>query len=253
MSSIEIVAEAGVAWRNLDEAKLMIEHAKAAKVDAVKFQVYSDEVIRQSPVYEDLKRIMLNKETSHILLEHGKAVNCEVFFSVMYPEAIDFLEELNAKRYKIREKDARILVSESGSASPVEPSPLIKRVMETNKPVYMSVERKPLDAYWRLHPRIIWLYCKPVYPARLEELELWKCSLNHGFSCHCPEIVAPVTAAAMIMSTKSTHDAKVIEVHVSNEPKADYIDGNVSFNFQELAEITKSIRAIERMNLERPF
>ncbi len=250
---IEIVAEIGVNWQgSLSLAEGMILHATAAGCDSVKFQAFLPEHLPQGHPKE-VALAAVTGNNAKILKSLAEGVGLDWFCTPFYPEAVDFLEEAGVKKYKIREMDARALISENGSASPVEPTSLIKRVLETSKPVYMSVQRKPLDNYFRYHPQISWLYCRPDYPARLEDLELWKCALGYGFSCHCPEPMAPVAAAAMVVSAKGAHTAKVIEVHVSNEPKADYVDGNVSFNFEELATITKRIRTIERMNLERPF
>lgn len=248
---IEIIAELGVNFRSLGEAKDMIVSAANAGVDSVKFQAFLPEHVAGHPKAKELLECSIDKQKAEELMRWASDV--DFFVTPFYPEAVDFLEEVGVKKYKIREKDARILVSEDGSSSPVEATPLIKRIMETRKPVYMSVQRKPLDMHWMYHPQVSWLYCVPKYPTPLEDLELWKCFFDYGFSCHTPEVVAPVTAAVMMMHAKTFHGSKVIEVHVSNEPKSDYVDGNVSFNFEELAQVVKMVRAVEKENLERPF
>ena len=254
---VTIVAECGVNFKTFQEAISMINGAKvlAAGIDKVKFQCYDKRVLKgvREPLFSQLMEIQVDEHRAGVLMDAGKANDIEVLFTPMYPEAVDFLERLGVKTYKIRERDGAALVSKDGSASAVEPTPLIKKVMDTNKQVYISVQRKPLDQYWLHHPRISYLYCKPQYPARLEDLELWRCAYNYGFSCHTPDIMAPVTAAVLMQTHIEENTAKVIEVHVSNEPKSSYPDGNVSFNFDELKTIVGMIRKAETENVEYPY
>ena len=59
----------------------------------------------------------------------------------------------------------------------------------------------------------------------------------NGYSNHCPEIIAPLTAV--------NFGAQIIEVHISDDKSKDYFDNNVSFNYTDLNEIIKTIRSAE--------
>lgn len=252
---VTVVAEIGVNWKSLPEAIGMISSAKLAGADKCKFQCYDKSALKgiPGPAAARLTETQLNEYRCGRLMEAGEANDIPVFFTPMYPEAVEFLERLGVKTYKIRERDGAALVSKEGSASAVDPTPLIKKVMDTGKPIYISVQRKPLDQFFLHHPKISYLYCKPAYPARLEELELWRCAYNYGFSCHTPDIMAPITAAVLMQTNIEENTAKVIEVHVSNEPKADYLDCNVSFNFDELKTLVTMVRKAEKENVEYPY
>ena len=71
-------------------------------------------------------------------------------------------------------------------------------------------------------------------PVVLMILILIKSSNFDGYSNHCPEIIAPLTAV--------NFGAQIIEVHITDDKSKDYFDNNVSFGYKELDELIKLIR-----------
>ena len=149
---LNIIAEAGVNFRNLDEAFQFIDEAKRLNLFAVKYQLYSEEQIKQAdPKHQEfLRSIQLSWEDAGDLYNYGKKIGQEVFFTPMFLEAVDFLRGLDVSLYKIRFKDRYN-------------SEILDKVLATNKPVFVSnpflkVNFQPLNYY----P----LYCIPEYPAK---------------------------------------------------------------------------------------
>ena len=81
------------------------------------------------------------------------------------------------------------------------------------------------------------MYCVPKYPCSLDEIDFKEISNFHGYSNHCTDITAPVTAAIL--------GAEIIEVHVTADKTKDYVDNNISFDFSELKLL---INKIEKLN-----
>ena len=72
----------------------------------------------------------------------------------------------------------------------------------------------------------------------MEEIEFEKLKKFDGFSNHCPDIRAPLMAAKL--------GSKIIEVHITSSKSRNFIDNNVSFDYNELSKLTKEIRLIEK-------
>ena len=72
----------------------------------------------------------------------------------------------------------------------------------------------------------------------MEEIEFEKLKKFDGFSNHCPQIDAPIDAAK--------NGAKIIEVHITSNKKDDFIDNNVSFDYNQLSELVLQIRNFEK-------
>lgn len=152
----EIVAECGVNWKTIEDAKEMIKQSKLVHATYTKFQLYNDEVIKNNPLYGVLKRRMLTKKDAKELFEYGKEIGQSVFFTPMFLEAVYWLEEIGATELiKIRYFD-RYEYS------------IIEKALKTAKRVIMSV-----DKLYRINPDLItpnilkidFLWCVPKYPA----------------------------------------------------------------------------------------
>jgi len=148
------------------------------------------------------------------------------FCTPMYSEAVTFLEPF-VKRYKIRESDGRILMENSTS-------PLIDRILDTNKEVIVSTNQSPIKTKYYKNKKIKWLYCIPKYPCRLEEINFEEIKDYDGYSNHCDDIIAPLTAAK--------HGANILEIHVTPNKNKDYIDNPVSFDLDQIEELIKLIK-----------
>jgi len=237
-----IAAELGVNFRDFREVKRMIGLAEHAGADGVKFQVFREQHIKGHPREAELLDLILKQSDLQFLKDTADECGIEFFATPMYPEAVDMLEIISVKRYKIRYADRCN-------------NDLINAVLKTNKKVLSSVdqaylnhmiyERGPEDEW---HPaRIDYIYCIPEYPPPLEKISFpidFSDSLYKGYSNHYPSIVPCLVAAA--------RQCEYIEVHVKQDkyPKGyKPIDDAVSITFSELKELVKLTREIEKVIL----
>ena len=225
-----IVAEIGVNWDGkVDLAKEMMESAKKAGCNAVKFQAYEEVMIKDHPERIRLMNSAITKSNVETINDLAKAVGIEWFCTPMYPDAVGILEPY-VKRYKIRVIDGKPLLENKTSK-------LLERVLETGKEVIISSQTSPRGTDYYKYPNIKWIYCVPKYPCKLEDLDFRDLKDFYGFSNHCPKIIAPLSAAIL--------GSKVIEVHVTSNKSGNFVDNNVSLDFDEVTELVKQIRLFE--------
>ena len=89
------------------------------------------------------------------------------------------------------------------------------------------------------NPKIKWLYCVPKYPCSLEEIDFSELNKFDGFSNHCPQFIAPLSAAIL--------GAEIIEIHITSNKTENFVDNNVSFDYNELKDLVKAIRLSEKI------
>jgi sialic acid synthase SpsE len=242
ISMVFIAAEIGVNFRKMSEAKRMIGLAKDAGADGVKFQVFQESHIKGHPREKELLNLIHKQQYFQFLKNTADECGIEFFATPMYPEAVDMLEAVGVKRYKIRYADRCN-------------NNLINAVLKTNKKILLSCDKAYLEHLMyekkpevQFNPaRIHYIYCIPKYPPSLEEIAFpadFGDSLFNGYSNHYPSISVPLAATA--------RGANYIEVHVKQDkyPK-DYrpIDDVVSITFSELKELVRLTREIEKVIL----
>lgn len=236
ISMVFIAAELGANFRDFREVKRMIGLAKDAGVDGVKFQVFRDEHIKGHPREAELHDLILKQSDIQFLRDTADECGIEFFATPMYPEAVDMLEAVGVKRYKIRYADR------CNKA-------LISRVVKTDKskPIFLSMDDEYMDQdyfdeedFERLH----FVYCVPEYPPERVDLPVFCDEPYVGYSNHYPSISVPLAAAA--------RGAEYIEVHVKQDkyPKGyKPIDDAVSLTFSDLKELVRLTREIEKVIL----
>jgi sialic acid synthase SpsE len=101
-----IIAEAGVNFRNFNEADELIRLCSAAGVNAVKFQAHSDDIIYSLPndLSKHLKSIQLNEQNIRYLYWRCCQNKVEMMVTPFYPDCVSWINPY-VKRWKIREKD----------------------------------------------------------------------------------------------------------------------------------------------------
>ena len=229
-----VVAEIGVNWDgDFELAKEMIKNAKEAGCDAVKFQAYQEEIVKDHPEKTRLVKSAISKNNVETINEIAQSIGIEWFCTPMYLEAVDFLEPY-VKRFKIREMDSRILLQNKSSE-------LFDKIYKTNKEIIISSESSPKDCKYYSDPRVKWLYCVPKYPCSIADLDFSNIKDFNGYSNHCPFIIAPLASAI--------NGAKIIEVHITSDKTKPFIDNNVSFDYLELKNLIDLIHQSEKMNL----
>ena len=226
-----IVAEIGVNWNgDFSLVKEMINASKKAGADAIKFQAFNEKLIKNHPAKKKLLTTAISKENIEEINKIAKFEKMEWFCTPMYKEAVEFLEPF-VKRYKVRELDGRSLLKNNIT-------PLLKAIFATKKNVIISSQTKPPKS--RKYNFVKWLYCVPKYPCDLSDLNFKNFRFFDGYSNHCINSIAPITAVAL--------GAEIVEIHITPDKKSKKIvDNNVSFDYTELQKIVKAIREIEKI------
>lgn len=227
-----IVAEIGVNWDgNFDLAKEMMTNAKNAGCNAVKFQAYEENLVKDYPERSRLVKSTISKTNVEIINELSKSVGIEWFCTPMYPEAVDLLDPY-VKRFKIREFDGRPLLENKTSI-------LFEKILKTNKEIIISCQKSPRDTIHYNNSLIKWLYCIPKYPCEICDIDFSNINDFDGYSNHSPQIIVPITAAIL--------GSQIIEIHITSDKSKNFIDNNVSFDYPELAEMVRQIRISEKI------
>ena len=228
-----VVAEIGVNWDgDINIAKEMMTSAKNAGCNAVKFQSFTEEMIKDHPESRRLIKSSISHDNVGMISDLAKSLDLEWFCTPMYLKAVDFLEPF-VNRFKLREFDGRSLLENSTTD-------LFERMRKTGKEIIVSSEKSPENCKFYNDPQVKWLYCVPKYPCRLNELNFKDLQDFNGYSNHCQDILAPITAAIC--------GAKIIEVHITSDKSKSFVDNPVSFDYKELALLIKSLRKIEEIN-----
>lgn len=227
-----VVAEIGVNWNgDINLAKDMMLNAKMAGCNAVKFQSFKDELVADHPARELLVKCSVSKYNIEEINQASKDVGIEWFCTPMYEEAVGILEPF-VNRYKIRVADGRPILKNEATS-------LFNRILKTGKEVIISCETSPKQSIFYDNNMIKWLYCVPKYPCDLSDLDFTRFQEFNGYSNHCPKIIAPLTAAIL--------KAGIIEVHVTADKNKNFIDNNVSFDYNELNELVGLVRFSEKI------
>lgn len=248
-----IIAEAGVNHNgNLETAYKMIDVAKEAGADIVKFQTSITSTSKFSEKAEYQKREtgadesqldMLNKlrfsfEQHRKLKAYCDKVGIEYLSTPFDFESIDFLDGL-----------CRFWKVPSGEIVNI---PYLRRIGKTGKPVVMSTGMGSMEEVSRaVHllrengtGKITLLQCTTEYPANYEDVNLRamltlkeKFCVQVGLSDHTPGVEVAVAAVAL--------GAKVIEKHFTLDKNQVGPDHKASLEPEELKNLVKSIRHVE--------
>jgi sialic acid synthase SpsE len=227
-----IIAEIGVNWDgNFNLVKEIMSRVKEAGCDAVKFQAFDEKIVQSHPQKNRLLKSSISKNNIETIHELAKKIGIEWFCTPMYVGAIDLLEPY-VSRYKIREVDGRSFLEGKSSE-------LIDLLLKTGKDVIVSTQQSPKNNKLFNEPKIQWLYCVPKYPCDLEDLDFTTFSDFDGYSNHCPHIIAPLTSVVL--------GGKIVEFHITSNKTMDFIDNNISFDYEQMNVLIKLIRLAERI------
>ena len=239
-----IIAEIASNWEgDLKIAKEIIKKSKEAGADAVKFQMWraKDLYSESHPLWKFIKKSELKFEVVKKLKKNCDDFNIEFFCSAFYPEAVDFLESIKVKRYKIASRTCLLkdpfsletLISKSKTKKPVIISmgmggdkKRIKRIFSRNKPVFC--------------------YCISEYPTDFKKIKWNKAVKFDGFSDHTLGITAPIIFSVLKKQMKTKKI--IIEKHVKL-PNSKGPDASSSIDTNELKEMINQIRKIEKLKL----
>ena len=210
-----IVAEIGVNWDgDFDLVKKMMLNAKQADCNAVKFQSFNEDTVKDHPQKERLLKSSITEDNIYEIDRIANTVDVEWFSTPMYPDAVDFLDSF-VKRFKLRFHDGVSLLENK----------------TTNQ----------LNSKFYEHEQIKWLYVVPKYPCKIEDIDFTRIKEFNGYSNHCPHILVPLAATIL--------GVNIIEVHITSDKSGDFVDNPVSFDFNELKNLVGLIRQAEKLSV----
>ena len=239
-----VVAEIGSNWEgSMKKAEKIIRECKKAGADAVKFQMWraSDLYSKKHPDWETIKKSEITFEKARILKKLADKNKIEFFCSAFYSEAIDFLESIHVKKYKVASRTCLLK----------DPHALetLKAKSETKKPILISMgmggNKKKINKIFSKNKKIF-CYCISDYPLKFSKIN-WKEAIKFdGFSDHTMGITAPILYATF----KKQKNAKeiFIEKHVKLK-NSKGPDASTSIDTEQLKKMISDIRIIEKMKL----
>lgn len=250
-----IIAEAGVNHNgSFKLAKKLIDAAKEAKVDAVKFQIwnteslilrntrkveYQDKNDKSKDQYEMIKKLELTLDEHKKLIEYCNKKKIMYLCTPTDTDMVDFLIKNGIKTIKVGSGELtnhEFLSYVAKKSSSMIFSVGMGNMDEVKEAVAVVSRYKKKNEFAILH-------CTSEYPAPLESLNLRVInSLKKiypfvGYSDHTPGIfIAPIAVAL---------GACIIEKHFSLDKNMEGPDHKASLNPDELKELVRQIRKAE--------
>ena len=210
MKNFQIIAEIGSNWSGNEKiGKKMIKAAKLAGADYVKFQMWkaADLYKKSEPFWNDIKRAEITPEIARKFKKYSDEQKIKFFCSVFNPEAVETLENLNVKLYKIASWTASMKHKKSKST--------LESIAQTKKPVIISTGMNPninkLKQIFSENKKYF-LYCIAIYPTKINQLNFTRMKKFDGFSDHTEGFLAPIMFASNFLNSKKT---LFYEKHVS--------------------------------------
>lgn len=256
MGQVCIIAEAGVNHNgDFELAKQMVDAAKEAGVDYIKFQTFIPEKLvsrfAEKAEYQKettgvgesqlqmLRKLTLTNDNFRDLKQYCQEVGIGFISTPFDLESIDFLETFDMDLWKIPSGEVTNL-------------PYLEKIAKTGRKVVMSTgmcdiqEIKEAVAVLESNgtPEIILLHCNTQYPTPYEHVNLSAMQTIReatgkevGYSDHTIGIEVPIAAVAM--------GATVIEKHFTLDKEMEGPDHKASLDPQELRDMVKAIRHVE--------
>jgi len=237
-----IVAEIASNWEgDFTKARKLIQESKNAGANAVKFQMWRahDLYNNKHPNWKFIKKSEITVKKAKKLKQIADKIGIEFFCSAFYPEAIEILEKLKVKRYKIASRTC--LLKDPYALE------ILQKKSHTKKPIIISMgmggNRKKIEKIFSKNKKTF-CYCISEYPTKITKID-WKKAVKYdGFSDHTLGITAPLIFTML----KKQQNAKniLIEKHVklSNSRGP---DASSSIDTEELASLVSSVRKIEKV------
>lgn len=252
-----IIAEAGVNHNgDVNLAKKLIDAAREAGADVVKFQTFRAEELvvkgaekakyqkrttgKEESQFEMLRRLELSEEMLFDLKDYADSQGI-AFLSTPYDEgSVDLLVRLGVPALKI-------------SSADITNHPLLAHIAAKKLPVILATGMSSLGEVEEAvevianggNQQIILLHCVSSYPAKIEDINLkametlrYAFELPVGLSDHSIGITIPVAAVAL--------GACVIEKHFTLDKNLPGPDHRSSLEPHELKEMIRSIRDVEK-------
>jgi len=241
MAKIKTIGEIGSNW-NGDEkiGKKIIADTKNAGADYVKFQIWraNDLYKKSHPHWKQIKKAEFSFRTAKKFKDYADKIRIGCFWSVFYPEAVDELESLNVKLYKI--------ASITSAFKHKHARETLEAVARTKKPVIISMglggDVSILKRIFRNNKKFF-LYCISNYPTKINEINFNKIMKFDGFSDHTEGFLAPILFA---LKNKNSNSTKFLEKHISiNESRGP--DKPFSMNVNDFKNLILEINKVKQV------
>lgn len=251
MSRTELIAEVGSNYDGLLETAIeYIRAAKACGANGIKFQtlrkeklvaptLWSGGVAEENPVYRQFSNLALPDDWHRALKEEADTQGIEFLSTPFYLEAVDLLESVGVRTYKIASGDITF-------------RPLLEAVGRTGKRVVLSTGgsslqdvEKALGVLKRAGAGpIVLLHCVSNYPPQWGEMNLRALvtlketfGLPVGISDHTPGSLVPIAAVTL--------GATVVEKHVTFDRSLPGPDHPFAMTMEEFGEMVRQVRCLE--------
>ena len=239
-----IIAEIASNWEgSFAKATKLIQESKNAGADAVKFQMWRahDLYNNKHPNWNFIKKSEITFKKAKKLKHISNKIGIEFFCSAFYPEAIEILEKLKVKRYKIASRTCLL-------KDPFSLETLMAK-SNTKKSVIISMgmggNKKKINKIFSKNQKTF-CYCISEYPTNINKIN-WKVAVKFdGFSDHTLGITAPLIFATLKKQKNSKNI--IIEKHVKLK-NSQGPDASSSIDTMELSLMIKTIREIENSKI----
>ena len=252
MKKVSIIAEIGSNYDNdLETAVAYIRASRDAGADMVKFQTLRKERIvaqdirvggrlERNPVYDLFTSLELPDDWHAHLKQKADEMGIEFFSTPFYLEAVDLLERVGVRTYKIASGDITF-------------TPLLEAVGRTGKSAVVSTGGSTLaeiDAALAILQKagvgdVSLMHCVSNYPPAWEEMNLQAIptlrrtfGLPVGISDHTPGDLVPIAAVAL--------GASLIEKHVTFDRSRPGPDHPFAMTLEEFGTMIGRIRLLEK-------
>ena len=241
---VSIIAEIGSNWEGkISTAKKIIKECKDVGADGVKFQMWRAEDLysKKIPEWNNIKKSELNFKKAKIIKKYSDSIGIEFFCSVFYPEAVDFMESLKIKKYKI--------ASRTSVKKDFNSEDTLKKIALTKKSIIISMgmggNKKNLENIFKNNNKLF-CYCIAEYPLEFNKIN-WKNAIKYdGFSDHTLGITAPIIFT--ILKKQEKIKKILIEKHVKLK-NSKGPDASTSIDTEQLKKMISDIRLIEKIKL----
>ena len=244
LMKVTIVAEIASNWEgSITKAKKLIKECKKAGADAIKFQVWraTDLYNKNHPNWLEIKKSELTFKNIKLLKCFADKKNIDFFCSLFYPRAVEFLNSLNVKMFKVASRTCTFRDQYSYET--------LQKEAQTGKPIIISMgmggNKNKIKKIFSQN-KTIFCYCISKYPTKLNEIHWDQARKFDGFSDHTLGIVAPIIFT-MIKKQEGGKNI-IIEKHVKLK-NSKGPDASSSINTSELTQMISAIRKIEKLKL----
>lgn len=260
MKKVIIIAEAGVNHNgSLKNAFRLIDVAVEAGVDYIKFQTFKatdlvsknagkaeyqkkNSVIPEESQLDMLKKLELSEDDHFKILDYCKLKGVAFFSTAFDLTSLEFLHNIGLRLVKIPSGEITNL-------------PYLRKAAELFEKVIISTGMATIEEIGQAfevfkkqgiaNENITILHCNTEYPTPMEDvnlramLQIQNCFQTEiGYSDHTLGIEVPIAAVAL--------GASLIEKHFTLDNNMSGPDHKASLNPQELIELVRSIRNIEK-------